>query len=444
MKHVCVIESIPNALRVSCFGRQLTHHVIPCIAGQEVSVAKQLSLLVSSGRYRVVALTPRMACFMRMFHLPSQDPAELLGIVQLQFARTTPNKSSDIVVDVKVLEQESKNQSLVAGAMMVKDQLTPFVDILNRAGLHPDVMTVNTQRLVPLARVVWLEPLNGEGKVLGVYLEGALVLGFFVKGEMVFSREEKVSVDWEVALRTFLDYGHQEFPGTSVKEIRLLGDREETGMARTFAGVTVNVQELSLMVRTAQERTAFELSPVAYLDLLLAMDEKSKVFDLSIDTIRIRREQKRKRVLWTHIGVIAGLFLAGLILLGWSKAYQEIRVSNALHEAVEKSSARVKDLEQKSRTLSSLEAHLSTPATTALLAELSKALPLDVRLTQVEMNNGKLSIKGEADTLESVRTFQTTLGSLMDFHDVRLEGIDKRPTEAAQMVMFRMNMKVEK
>lgn len=443
-KKVCVIESVPDAIRVCCVGGDLTYHVIPCPAGDEAASVKKLRSLVPAGRHRVIALAPRMACFMRMFHLPSQDPAELLGMVQFQFARTTPHKSADIVVDVKVLEQEPKSRSLVAGAMMAKDQLTPFTDMLDRAGIHPDVMTVNTQRLVPLAHVVWPEAIHGAGRVLGVYVSGGLLLGFFIKGEMVFSREEKFFGDKDSVLSAFLEYCAKEFPETSVKEIRLLGDREETGMSRTFSGIRIDVQELSLLVRTAQERLAFELSPVAYLDLLLAKDEKSKPFDLSIEKLKARRESMKVRSWGMHIGIIVVLLISGLILSGWSTACREIRASHALQAAVANDSARVKDLEQKSLLLATLETRLATPVTTGLLAELSKSLPLAAHLNRIDMNNGELNIQGEADGLESVRAFQAALGHSTVFHDVRLDSIDKRPTESAQVVMFRISMKAAK
>jgi hypothetical protein len=75
---------------------------------------------------------------------------------------------------------------------------------------------------------------------------------------------------------------------------------------------------------------------------------------------------------------------------------------------------------------------------------LSKSIPPGVRLNEADLKEGILNIQGEADGLEAAQGFLTALASAEGIRDVRLEGIDKRPTEAAQVVSFRMKMKVQR
>jgi Tfp pilus assembly protein PilN len=382
---------------------------------------------------------------MGTFRLPSQDHAELLNMAEFQFMRSTPHQRSDMVVDVKFLEMASPTQSLVAGAMAMKDLLKPYADILKEAGLTPEVMTVNTQRLLPLARVVWGDALNGDGRVLGLCIDNGLWLGFFARGDMLFSREERQNNDMDSALGGFIEYCHKEFPGTPVREGMLLGDRKDTGMARMAAGVRISVQELSSMVRTPGEQAAFELSAIAYLDLLLAQDDRAVPFDFSPGEIKAERNRVKTNRLTRHVIVLAVMVLSGFLLLGLGRLQKEMSGINALRRAIERESANVKALEAKAGITANVRKHVSEKiAVSSLLADISRLLPKGARLNQAEFREGVLNLQGEAEDLAALQDFQKSLAGTSWFHDVRLEGIDKRPTETAQKVMFRMTMRVQK
>ncbi|MBF0618723.1 MAG: PilN domain-containing protein [Candidatus Omnitrophica bacterium] len=382
---------------------------------------------------------------MGTFKLPSQKQSELLSMTEFQFARMTPQRRGDMVVGVKYLEKASATQSLVSGVMAVKENLKTYWNILDQGGISPDVMTVNTQRLLPLARNIWGVGLNGEGRVLGLALDGVFWLGFFARGEMLFSREDRQINDRDSALGAFIEYCHEEFPGTPVKEGILLGSQVDVGTTRTVAGVPFGVQELSTVARTVADQAAFEVSPVAYLDLLLARDNKGTWFDFLSEEMKAKRDRAQTLVLVRH-GVIIGLmFLTGLFLLVGSQVYKEKAEIQSLARMVDWDAGKVKTLEEKSLKLSAVERHFSDNASASVVfAEVSRLLSKEARLNQIDLKDGLVNLQGEAASLDAVRAFQTALTGTALFRDVHLEGIDKRPTDSAQIVMFRMTMKVGK
>ena len=130
-KGVCVIEYAQDVIRVTAVSGTVKYHVIPLQPGDEDKAAAELAVFMR--RYparRVMALSPRTFCVIGTFRLPSHDHDELLKMVQFQFSRSSPYKKEDLLVDVKVIDEAPPSKTVVSGAMMVRERLMPFVDIL--------------------------------------------------------------------------------------------------------------------------------------------------------------------------------------------------------------------------------------------------------------------------------------------------------------------------
>lgn len=439
-----VIEFMPGSLRVTAVNSEVRHELISFIPGEEDGAARSLSVFVRKDRpRRIIVLSSRAACLMATFRLPSRDHAELLSMAEFQFTRLTPHSKKDMIVDVKLLEEDSRSHSLIVGAMMHKERLTPFFEILKRADLNPDVVTINTQRLFPLAKVIWSNGLNGDGKILGLCLNDTLSLGFFARGDLLFSREESQISD--SALGAFIEYCHKEFPSLAIKEGMFLGSAEETGIARTVAGVPMNVRELSSFVRTSQEQFAFELSSFAFLDLLLVRDGESTGYDFLPESLKVKRNHMKERRFWIHGAVIAGMVLTGFLFLGLAQRHKQATEVAALQVAIEREALSVKSLEEKLKVVMSAEQRVSGRTLVfSVFAEVSRLLPKGAQLIQMNILDGVLNLQGKADDIELVRLFQNSLSSSQIFKDVRLDSIDKQSADVAQTVMFRVTMKVPK
>lgn len=382
---------------------------------------------------------------MNIFRFPSSDPLEVLNMATLQFVRSTPHKRADLAVDAKILESPSPNHSLVLGVMTTRDMLKPYLNILEQARLKPDVLTVNAQRLVSLSRAVWSNDFREEARVIGLGLDGALYWGLVAGGVLMYSHEEQDGADVVSSFGSFADYCRKEFPNTRIQDGILLGNSDRVGVSRQISGVTIEVQELSSLVRSARERSAFDLSPIAYLDLLLAQDDRDMSFDLSPENLRTERDCSKARSLAAHFAIIAGIFLAGLLLRAGLEWHQRSAVVVSLRTALESTSTRVKELEDKAQRVAAVERQVSDRIlVSAVFQSLSKNIPPGVRLNDADLKDGILNILGEADGLEAAQALLTALASAEDFRDVRLEGIDKRPSEAAQVVSFRIKLKVQR
>jgi Tfp pilus assembly protein PilN len=448
-KNVCILEFASGAVRVTRIdphAKGVRHRAMPYAVGTEGAVAVELRVFVGadSHRCRVVVLLPRAACVMSIFHFPSGDPAEVLDMAELQFLRTTPHKREDIVVDARILERPSAKHSLVAGLMTITEMLAPYFRILDQAGLKPHVVTVNAQRLVSISRVAGISSVRDGGTVFGLFYGGRLLLGLFHGGKLFFSREQE-GTDVGSGLESFIDQCRKEFPEMRIQKSVLFTDSKQAGIAQRLSGAPIEVLEISSLVRTDGERAVFDLSPVAFLDLLLAKDNSETAFDLSPKSLKSEQEQGKMRSLVRQVIIIAGILLAGSLVKAGAEWHQRKAVVDSFRMAIEKNSARVRDLEDKVQRAAAIERQISERTLlTVVFGTLSKSIPAGVSLNGVELKEGGLEIQGRSEGLESVRTFLTALSGAEGIRDVRLVSIDKHPTEAAEAVLFRMKAKVQR
>ena len=114
-------------------------------------------------------------------------------------------------------------------------------------------------------------------------------------------------------------------------------------------------------------------------------------------------------------------------------------------QALKSHSAHVKDLESKSRLISAFEKYAAEHVPFSVVMDnITKIIPKEVRLNQISLKEGVLNLQGDADNLDAAHAFQTGLSQAGCFQKVKLEGIDKRPTETAEVVSFRMTMEVKR
>jgi type IV pilus assembly protein PilN len=279
--------------------------------------------------------------------------------------------------------------------------------------------------------------------ILGVWLDGSLLWGLLRKGELSFSREEDSGAEVLLAFVGFVDQCRKEFPDLCIQKGVLVADPQLTLGAQNLPGVELEVRELASLVRSVQERAAFGLSPVAFLDLLLAGDRNEAAFDLSPRLLKAERERLKVRSLAGHFIALVGIILAGLFIKAGAEFHQRKAVVDSLRIAVEQSAVRVKELEDKARTVASIEGLIAERTLiTGVFRDLARAIPGGVRLSRADFKEGTLDVQGEAQGLESARTFMTNLAGTGVFQDVRLVNMDKRPTEKENVVSFRMKARV--
>ena len=443
---VCIVEFMPGSLRTTCvFANAVSHRVIPCAPGEELGAAKELHSFVgaASRRSRVIVLIPTETSIMSVFRFPSSDLREVHHMAALQFVRSTPHKLEDIAVAAKILKKVSPHHSLVAAVMTTKDKLTPYLVILEQARLKPDVLTVSTARLAALSHAVWGDAVPGEGRIIGLCLDGALSWGLVARGQLLYSRVDEDGDAVESACGSFADQCRKEFPDLRIPEGILLCSPDRSGVSRRISGVALEIRELASLVRTTSDRSAFGLAPVAFLDHIMARDDMPTVFDLSPDQLKIARDRSKVRSLIAHFAIIAGIFLAGIFVGTGGEWHRRIAAVDSLHAALKRTSTRVKALEDQARRVATVERHISERIrVSAVLQDLSQNIPPGVRLNEADLEEGNLDLQGEADSLDAVQVFLTALASAERITDVRLEGIDKRPTATAQIVSFRMKMRV--
>jgi Tfp pilus assembly protein PilN len=183
----------------------------------------------------------------------------------------------------------------------------------------------------------------------------------------------------------------------------------------------------------------------AWIAMAEAFDKGSGIFDLRDEESRREDEKRCLRVQLVLVAVILVLLAIGALVWGAARVYWEMAEINGMRSAINREAAQVKTLEAKASVVAGVEKYLSERVlASSVFGNIARLLPKEARLNQMDLKDGVVNLQGEAGSLETVQAFQQAIARVSIFQDVRLEGIDKRPTETAQTVMFRMTMKAGK
>jgi Tfp pilus assembly PilM family ATPase len=96
------------------------------------------------GKRTLLAL-PRHMVNVRILKLPSTDPDEVAGMVELQMARQTPYSKNEILTDYRVLGVESEGYTRVLLAIAQHGAVRNHVSVLEEAGLDVEQVCLSSE-----------------------------------------------------------------------------------------------------------------------------------------------------------------------------------------------------------------------------------------------------------------------------------------------------------
>ncbi len=105
-------------------------------------------------RSLVMVMLPRYIAMSRVVRLPSADSKELSAMMNLYVSKELCGiKLEDIIYDWRVVGIDKDGYSIVSVFLVLKDKVYSYLNILERTGILPDFVTINTAGLSN-----WLDP----------------------------------------------------------------------------------------------------------------------------------------------------------------------------------------------------------------------------------------------------------------------------------------------
>jgi Tfp pilus assembly protein PilN len=385
---------------------------------------------------RTALVLPAANALIRVFRLPSTDPAELRGMAELQADKISPFPAEHLVLSCEALSA-SEGHTLLLVAALRRDAVLAAAERAGGAVRPPHQVDLD---LLVWWRAVRAQARGGARRTLHVRAaaNGCGMIAeengdpLLVRGLTPDAFQEGVREDLGSEIALALASLEQEWgPGACTLTVWDAPDDAAAKLTADLAAATgapvaaATTPAAFRLARTAAERAAAP-SPDA---LNLALPEWAR------DRAR-RRVQRR------------GLIIAATVLLAWAGALGAFLVSIGVRErAIERLRTVVRDAEGPAEEvqaiqarLATLEAHTNTRLSTIeILREISDHLPAGARLTSFAYRKGRsLQLRAEAPSPDLAYDFVSALDGTRLFSVVRPEGVIQRSTPAGPVTEFRV------
>lgn len=367
-----------------------------------------------------VLCLPRQAVNVRLFDLPSGDPAEISDMIDLQIARQTPYSREEIVFDYRLVDSDTQGYTrvflVIAQAGLVRQKLRSLED----SGIQVGCVTVTTDG--------WLCALEAEGAGLGFGQAEAVVhldvdasasdLMVSRKGIPLFSRslpvglrdlaenagraEETMLQEVARALETF----RNEMPGSGVDRLMLSGPTGRlAGMAgRLQAGLAMTVVPAA-GATPVQGLSVPRIDEVSVSGILGAATRSAALqIDLMPDSMRLRKSVVVKARRLTLCAVLVMILLAQVSLWVGSRYGNKAAYLDQLQQmiaATKDSTEQVEAMRLKVMLVASRLEGRMIPV--KALTELHGVADRAIRFTSIELTDKRQVIcRGTADAVADV------------------------------------------
>jgi len=397
--------------------------------------------------YPLIVSFPRNLVTMRNLHLPSNDPKEIEGMIELHIGRQVPYPKEEVISAHQVLGLDDAGYSKVIMAITHREALRQVFNVLNTVNLFPERVELSSQGVLS-----WL---LGPGKA---HLEAGKIYisldidanftDFMIvdKDSLLFSRSiasgaEQISLD-EARRVKFI---------SELKQSLAIFQSEEMNKkpAKIFiSGATDNVTgliapleaEINAPVEIIKSEGGVPRNVSVTAVLGLALDSHHKKISFILPEAQIRRALKdRSKEL-----ILLGSLLMLILVLGCGIFLEKMSIRSSylgnldkrfqgVGDDVEKLDSMIKKIEIVGDRLNSRALSLNC------LYQIHKLMPSEIVLKMVTFEaDDKVTLRGATQEMSDVFKFITTLEKSGYFKDIQTKYTTKKKIADKDMSEFEL------
>lgn len=405
---------------------------------------------------RFVGVVPSQWAITRNIEIPSCDPNEIRGIVNLQASRNTPYSRSEIVVDYLNLGVFKSVYTKILLVIVPRVAINRCYGVLQKLNLTLERMIFAPEAMVrQKAKRLHLESegspscfvrLDTNTSDFTVAFRGLLlyIRNIPIGAQQMIEEKETQLVHFVEELKKSLETYQSENIGQAPSTLFLTGAMTEPPGLDSMIG-----DILKLEVKRVDELDGMALRPEAkantfstsqsFLDVmspLLSLEELT--LDLTPEENRLQRsvEEHSKEIVKTGILSVILLGLIGLTFLS-HLFFRKAQIAELGHRfAPLKKEA--KELEQAYTQIQTIRNYLTERGKSIeTLAELYDLTPIDLSLVDIKFDEGsRLSMKGSALSRSSIFGFAGALENSPLFRNVQTKYVTERKEEGKELSDF--------
>lgn len=396
--------------------------------------------------------------------IPSNKPAEIREIINLQAGRHTPYSREEIVVDYVNIGAFKNNYSKILLVIAARALVKQRVDLLERAGIKLTKVLFSAEAVAQTASRLCKVDLNAAAPtVIADVDEHQTDCVFVHRGKVLFVRT--------IPLGAAQVYGEkdkyfQKFCDELKKSLEAYQNEDiekrpislvVTGAAQEQPDFDTGLEELlAVNVKTVAYARALPLSPDAqkylagqqhssFLTVMAALYGAGDCFiDFTPDEIKMRRqvEQRGKDLIKTGICVLV-LFVLVSCLVG-SRFYFKNAFLKRLAERRDQLALQVKELDGDVKRVSFIKNYLRRRGHALnVLTEIYTVAPPELQLSDIRFEGDKLSVRGTADSMSTVFSFAENMERSKLFKEVKTKNTMKRKESEKDVTDFEIASLIE-
>lgn len=405
----------------------------------------------------VISVIPSHLCITKNIEIPSIDPEEIAGIIDLQASRHTPYLREDIIISYIKIGIYKGNHTRILLVVVNRDKIRRQFDILGRAGLRIEKVLFGPEMVsrvcLEISRSGSQRPLKGIIHIDETFTDLIIAL----RGIPIFIRNIHIGAQHLVSEQGDYEIKFVEEVRKSL-EVYEAEKVEENPNIFTFTGAVGDMRDLQaalgdtlhipteiipyseyLPISDIASKAAIADKNLSFLNNIASLlaYQKAEV-DLIPEEIKSRRSFERRTgdIIKTGILIIIIFFLVTGILfskISFKNAYLEKLISK--YQPIIKEA---KTMEKNFKKVTMVKNYLSGGGySLEILIELYNFMPDALRLNNIKFDqSGSFSIKGVSKSRATVFTFVENMKESKYFQNVKIKRTTKREEKNGKVVDF--------
>lgn len=409
------------------------------VAEEILRIFRHLNL----NRQGVVLCLPRHLVTVRTIELPSTDPEEIKGMVNLQIGKQTPYSKEEIIFDHKIVGFREEGYARVLFVVARRNLISGRVETLQKAGIGIKKIAVSSEGFFHWFRMACAtEAVPEDAAIIGIDIDSNYTdINFFYRGGLVFTRNILIGVNNFLAERTkWEDKFLSEI--VTVRNLYLNEDRGRRFAKVLLCGGAQSIEGLDRLVQIKLEAPVEVINPMQNIrtrgNINIAQYEHFKKFsicsvigismrsdelklDLMPEELNIQRMMDRKRRQITTTGVlVAAIVMMGSLVLGVHIYYKNIYLTQ-LKQRIGLIEKEANAVEKMRLCIDLVARRLSAKRRTLnVLHEVYGLTPKEIYFTNMNIEENKqVILQGRAFAMSNVFEFVTTLEKSSFFENVK-------------------------
>jgi len=399
---------------------------------------------------------PRNLVTMRNLHLPSRNPKEINGMIELHISKQVPYPKEEIVGDYQILGLDEAGFSKVILAIVHRQVLRRIFDILNNIGLFPEKVELSSQGVLSWFLFNQKEHLD-PSQIYALLDIDSNFTDFMIVGKnnLLFSRsiacgseqifnEEIRKTKFISELKQSLVIFQSEEINKKPTKVFISGSIDVSGLDKFLEKELNSAVEMIKLPKGLPAEVPREISVSAVLGLASEPSRKRINFILPEIGIRKALKERSKELLFLGSLLMFVLVISCGIFLG--KMHNRSVYLKLLNKRFGEIGRSIEELDTMQKKIKIIEDCLSARILSLdYLYQIHRFTPKEITLKMITFEaDSKITLRGQALAMSDVFKFITTLEDSGYFKDIQTKYTTKKRTTDKDISEFEIVCPISK